>query len=290
MRRLALALLLFIISDTAWAYEPEAVTLFAAMTTQPTTYRKSVINDLILTLKNAGVWAKLDVFYVLAVADTQQSSLNWKAPASNTTTDVGSPTFTADVGISNGVYQSICRDIHWTPSTQAVNFTQNNASIFAWSGSNVRASGEYFWGQPSGAVALALNPWNAVGDQDTASVSINDAGGSHPGSVGDASGLFTATRSASTGYDFYRNTTLVSSVTQTSTGLPAVSMLIGATSRIMKMGGAASALSAQNITDLFNAFNTYLSCIVSGSCTYSIGGISPLEPKPAPGRLFNGFE
>lgn len=242
-------------------YDPAAVALFGQMAVQPGEQRKRLYNNIIVSLKAAGVWQKLDVLYVQAVETSQQSTLNWISPGSNTTTDIGSPTFTPDRGVSNGVYQTICRDSHYNPFTNGVHFIQNDASMFAWSLDNIRASGSYFWGQPSGAVALALNPWNAVLDQDTGSVSINDAGGSHPASPGDASGLFTASRSSSANYLFYRNTASLGTVTIASTGVPAVSMLLNATLRTMALGGLGSSLTSQNVTDLYNTFFTYLAAV-----------------------------
>lgn len=84
-------------------YRPEALALFARMTTPPTQLRKFYINRLINDLIGAGAWEKLGVLYVFAAADSQAAKLNWLT--SGSATEVGSPTFTADrgyVGVSSG--------------------------------------------------------------------------------------------------------------------------------------------------------------------------------------------
>lgn len=80
------------------AYCPEALALFARMTTQPTDARKTVINTFITSLKTAGVWDKLDAMYVFAAANQQAALLNWIADTNNATAE-NSPAFTADEGI-----------------------------------------------------------------------------------------------------------------------------------------------------------------------------------------------
>lgn len=77
-------------------YPPEAHALFARMSTAPTGARKREIAKLIKALKGAGVWAKLDVFYVFAAETSQAALLNWKSTSYNATNS--SASFTADRG------------------------------------------------------------------------------------------------------------------------------------------------------------------------------------------------
>lgn len=79
------------------SYEPEANALFARMTTQPSAARKTLINECIKSLKNSGVWAKLNALYLLAALDSQASALNWISTNYNITPTNG-PTFTIDRG------------------------------------------------------------------------------------------------------------------------------------------------------------------------------------------------
>lgn len=115
----------------AVTYDAAASTLFAAMTTPPTTARKAQINTLILALKAAGVWSLLDVFYVLAAADSQAARLNWKTPGTFDAVAVSSPSFTADRGYTGDGSTSRLRT-QFTPSVNGVNYTQNDAAAWLW--------------------------------------------------------------------------------------------------------------------------------------------------------------
>lgn len=95
-------------------YSAEANALFAKMTVQPTDTRKTLIDNLIVALKANGVWAKLDLLYVPAAANSQHAALNWKTPGSFTLT--GSGTFTVDRGYTfDGTSQKY--DTGFNPAT-----------------------------------------------------------------------------------------------------------------------------------------------------------------------------
>lgn len=83
--------------NTGGGYLPEASALFARMTTPPSTARKALINTLIGSLIDAGVWSESDCIYVMAAHDAQAARLNWIADQYNLT-PVNSPTFTTDRG------------------------------------------------------------------------------------------------------------------------------------------------------------------------------------------------
>jgi hypothetical protein len=76
----------------------EAKALFARMTTPPSNARKAQITRLIRTLKQAGIWTKLDVLYVYAAADSQAALLNWKGATFDATNHGAA--FTADRGFT----------------------------------------------------------------------------------------------------------------------------------------------------------------------------------------------
>jgi hypothetical protein len=120
----------------------EAAAYVAAMTTQPDDTRKGLIDTLVGDLKADGVWAKLDLLYMLASHDTAQASLlNMKAPAANTLVVNGTGTFTADRGyVSNGSTGYL--NTGFNPSTAGGNFAQNSAHMGVWSRSNILNSGQ----------------------------------------------------------------------------------------------------------------------------------------------------
>jgi len=73
------------------------------MSVAPSAARQLVIDALIRQLKDAGVWAKLDVLYVIAAHDIQAGRVNWKNPGTFTATEVSAPTFTTDRGYAGTV-------------------------------------------------------------------------------------------------------------------------------------------------------------------------------------------
>lgn len=79
-------------------FDPEALAYISAMTVQPDAARKLLINALIVGLKDAGVWSKIDCLWLIASHDAQAGRLNAKAPATFALTAVSSPTFVTDRG------------------------------------------------------------------------------------------------------------------------------------------------------------------------------------------------
>jgi len=98
----------------------------------PSASQQTLQEQLVTDLKTAGVWDKLDVFYVFATdGDSDYATLNWKAPSSHQVTKVNSPTFTADIGFRGNASSSYL-NTNYTPSTDAINYQLNNASIFMY--------------------------------------------------------------------------------------------------------------------------------------------------------------
>lgn len=97
--------------------------------TAPSTPHKILQNALVVALVNAGVWAKLDVLYILATNGSSDfSRINWKSPSLYELTAVNSPTFTTNQGWAGNATTSYL-DTGWVPSTNGVNFTLNSASF-----------------------------------------------------------------------------------------------------------------------------------------------------------------
>ena len=106
-------------------FEPETIALLSRMSTTPDITRRNIINDLIKGLKDDGIWNLLDVLVINAAHSAQAGILNW-INSSHTSTLVNAPTFTLNQGFTgNGSTSYI--DTEYNPSTEAVNFTQNNA-------------------------------------------------------------------------------------------------------------------------------------------------------------------
>lgn len=124
----------------AGAYSAEAEALFARFTTPATSGRKTLINDLIVALKNAGVWTKYDAFYMCAAETVQAAQRNWVADAFNLS-EVNAPAFVADRGYTPNGTTSYC-DTGFDPTTApSPKFTQNNAYMGAWHRTDLPGAG-----------------------------------------------------------------------------------------------------------------------------------------------------
>ena len=100
------------------------------MSVQPDTRRKGLINTLIAGLKQAGVWSRLDAFYMLAAHDAQAARLNWVADAYNLTA-VNNPSFEVDRGYTgNGINAYL--DTGFNPATAGGKFSLNDAHLGVW--------------------------------------------------------------------------------------------------------------------------------------------------------------
>jgi hypothetical protein len=96
--------------------------------TAPSPAQQTLQNTLVTDLKTAGVWDKLDLFYVFATdGDGDYATLNWKTPASFQATKVNSPTFTTNGGFA-GDGTSSYLGTNYTPNTDAVNVTSTSMS------------------------------------------------------------------------------------------------------------------------------------------------------------------
>lgn len=120
-------------------YDEAAVDLFARFTSTPTTVRKGQINNLIVALKAAGVWDKLDALYVIAAADTQAAGLNWIADQYNATA-VSDPVFAADRGYTTDGLASYIESNFNLATAVSPKFATASGSLGFWSRTTAQAA------------------------------------------------------------------------------------------------------------------------------------------------------
>jgi len=200
--------------------DASAAAVIAAMTTPPTAARQAIINNLVISLKAAGVWPLLDILYVLAAADSQAAGLNWKNPAAFALTAVNSPTFTADRGYAGDGSTSYV-DTTYNPSTDGVQFTLNAAHIMAWNRTNRAANTAALISGNSGGIAI-FPFFTAAGCFGR----INDASG--PVTTPGSNGMFIANRSASNAKEVFRDGASLGSAADAALALDSLSIFIGA--------------------------------------------------------------
>lgn len=100
--------------------------------TLPSSGCQTIQNQLVLDLKSAGIWSKLDVLWSPANDGSSQfATLNWKSPTTHQMTLVNSPTWTTKKGFK-GDGSSSYVNTNFNASTSGVQYTQTDAGIVVW--------------------------------------------------------------------------------------------------------------------------------------------------------------
>lgn len=130
----AISILPNTISWPSTNFDPATVALIERMTPAPSAARAIIINNLVVALKAADIWAYLDLLYLTASFSSQSARLNWVS-SNYTLTPVGAPTFVADQGYQGDGSTSYCGS-GYLPATNGVNWTVNDASNWMWTRTN----------------------------------------------------------------------------------------------------------------------------------------------------------
>jgi hypothetical protein len=101
--------------------------VISAFSTQAPSVREALIDTCVRALVDAGVWAKLDVFYMLAAHHEQAGRVNWKAPSTFVLTpSTVAPTFTTDRGFTGNGTSTYLRT-GYNPTTASLGIALNSA-------------------------------------------------------------------------------------------------------------------------------------------------------------------
>jgi hypothetical protein len=147
--------------------------------TLPSASQQVLQNQLVVDLKDSGIWSKLDSFRVYATdGDSSYALIDWKRLVMCTA--VNSPTFTTNVGY-RGDGTSAYINSNYNPTANAVNYSLNSASIFAYI-SSVRTVGQIqaYQGNLSGSSYLLM----AAGTNNTGESYVNSTSGVTNGTTG----------------------------------------------------------------------------------------------------------
>jgi hypothetical protein len=120
-----------LIGSDEYGYDVNYKAILDYATTQgytlPSASQQIIQNQLVLDLKNGGIWNKLDSFAVFATdGDSDFALIDWKRLTQYTA--YNSPTFTANEGFQ-GNGSSAYIDSNFNPFTNGTNYTINSASI-----------------------------------------------------------------------------------------------------------------------------------------------------------------
>lgn len=229
------------------SYSPEAVALFARMTTQPSVSRKRLIDLTIRYLITNAVWSDLDALYLFAAHDSQAGALNWKSSSFGMTGGA----FATDLGFT-GVLDSNCT----LPSG-----SMNNHSYGVWLNSDTPTNNRFAVGNSSSG---RLNPDNA-----SSLMVLNDADTNNDlVSIVDGLGFSAASRTSGSGFTIARNTTHTAVTRASSSWAPTgefafLSDAPGGSPRTARAaaGVLGIGLSGAKLTALYTALNSYLTTI-----------------------------
>jgi hypothetical protein len=198
--------------------DPDAQAVINQMTTNgstPSAGRQVIINQLVLDLKGIGntgpadIFSLFDILNIHAAEDAIQSQTQWiNSNGTYDSTQVNSPTFTADLGFSASNNTNTINPV-WTPSVALGNYTQNDASIGIYGTAN---NAGYFIGTSDYQAYIRIR------DIDT-DQSLNNGGfpNGNWGSFG--RNLYISDRTVSGSFNMYLNGLFADTVTATSSAL-----------------------------------------------------------------------
>lgn len=223
--------------------------------TLPSGGQQTLQNDLLVALKSAGVWSKLDTFANFATdGDSNFALIDWKRLSDYTA--VNSPSFTTNQGYKGNATSSYI-DTNYSPLTSGVNFSLNNASVYLYVKEEATLGTFKVILSYDGNLGMC-NEVNARQRLNNGSSNLTTA--VNLGGVG----MKSINRTSATNLDLYSNTTL-SSRTQSSTSIySGNNILLGTFSLLsdaqISCHASGASLSTEN-TDFVNAYNTYMTSI-----------------------------
>lgn len=249
------------------SYDADASALFAAMSSQPDATRKTLINTTILALKAAGIWTLLDELWFMAAHDSQAGLLGWKRKKDCTA--VNAPTFTADRGYAGDGTTSYL-NANFVPSTDGVQYTQNDASFGIYSRTNSTATAADMGTKDSGSNISTIHARYMDNNVYGRINSLDDAGVATASSLG----LTVVRRTGSAAKSIWRNGVSLSPGTTASSGVAASPFYIGArddngaaqflSARQYAMAFVGASMSTQQQLDLFTITEAHLDAIGAG--------------------------
>lgn len=236
-------------------FDPDYQAVLDYATTQgytlPSEAQQTLQNQLVLDLKSAGVWSKLDSFALFATdGDSDFALIDWIQL--NTYTASNSPTFTADQGFTgNGTSQFI------TTSVTTSNYTQDSASQGVWLYA-LATNSNYHAGGSLNRQRASNSTFNRINSTNNASSSIN---------FNLSTGLQHLNRSDSTNIQAYVNGSLQVAATQTSTGLSSGFVVMARTNSGVGLSDGQYSMHflggdlSSEASDFYDAMNTYMSAL-----------------------------
>jgi len=283
------------IGRTPLASETRA--FLARLATTPTTAQTTAYNNLISGLVYSEVWAKLDGLFLFAAPNSADALTN--LIQAGTATVSGSPSFAANAGYTPTTSRDYI-DSGFNPTTAtSPNYTQNNASLFAWRSVSPYGDGGVLAALPSDSNYTYVEaPYNGLQSER-----INSPGSSQ--AITDVNTeLYGGSRvSSSTVMNAYQNGILLDSLSTTATSEVTNADFIGL--NYLTSGGRATTgqeaalgfgggLTYVDSMNLYNYLRNYMTTIAGGSTlgtptyTQQISALGNFNYGPGIARLQDG--
>jgi hypothetical protein len=250
------------LSSAIFGTEYQAV--YDSFTTKPNSSVASAQNTMVESLVNSGVWAKLDVFYVLAghTNGAGESLINWLNPGTFDATAVNSPTFTAFEGFAGDGATSYI-DLNYNPAANGINYSQDDAVMGLYNRSDNAAAGGNM-GVFDGTGDYLINTRNATNNaaariNDDITLVVANANGQ---------GMYFINRSASNVREYYKNKSIIANDSQASSGINSSNVFALALNNnsgtainfktdqlsMLVVGGCLTQTDVNNFTDAFEGY------------------------------------
>ena len=230
--------------------------------TLPSASQQILQNQLVVDLKDGGIWSKLDTFGVFATdGDSDFALIDWIRLSQYTA--VNSPTFTTDEGFQgNGTSSYI--ETNYNPTIDAVNLSLNNASI-----------GFYEFATTIGPTGVIAGSDSGVNDIFFTQKFINNNGylrmndqnaTARPSLANYSNGLVIGQRINSSTLEYYTPAKVLNSYTAISTGLNNANITFLKWSMVyglspISIGFLGASFTSSEIDDFYNAVNTYITSL-----------------------------
>ena len=233
------------------SYIPQVAQFFSRLITQPSTAIAALYNNLITSLVNSGVWAKLDALYLPAAADEATADTNLVSANYTLVPDSGMG-FVPNLGYYR--VGTIGIDTGFNPTTAVgANFSLNSSSEFTF---NPVAGYSTSMGNANDLILANNLGTDVVRAGNTTNVAVPDTWG--------GVGLTTVVRSSSTTGAIYHNAADVGTISNSSVALSNGDLQIindglgQYSSGIASAAGFGGALTQSDVSALWSAIETYL--------------------------------
>lgn len=246
-------------------------TVYNSFFTPPSLSIANAQNTMWCALVDAGIVAKLDLFYLFAqeTNSNKEALVNWVNPGTYDATAYDHPAFTSLEGLA-GDLSSAYIDTNWKPKTDGVNYTLNDASFGVYQRNDIIGEGLIYQ-------CGTYDDTNPV-LRSKASIRTKYAGTNCKAQVNsytdvnvintDSRGCYIATRGTANNQKYYKNGSVISSADVASTSVPDFEMYLlcrnnnsvaqSFSESQLSMFFAGSNLAQSEITILTNAIETYM--------------------------------